>query len=457
MYLQAEEKADNLELQAALKLIDQAIAKDPDFAMAYWLRANSVTAFPAFQENLAKAATLADKVSPSEREWILASTAQMDGDIAAQKAHLQAVAAQFPDDKRVVVRMARFERGQGNRREAATLFRKATTIDPAWAPAYNDLGYAEVALKNFTAAEAAFKKYIALLPNSPNPYDSYGEMLMKVGRYNDSIAQYRQALAKDPDFLSSLAGIGSNQVLKKDYAGARRTFEQQRAKEPDLDGQLTALENVAKSYVDEGDRPKAASVYDDMAAKAVEGNLKLRAVDAQVDAARVLLEGDTPASAMPHLERAEDLVNGGSLPAPVQARRQSTIELVRAQALAAQGDFDRAHAGLDKARAAIEQRQNPAEIRQLYVAMGTVANRQRQYKEALAFLKKGDDQDPYTLYQLAVAEAGLGQSRQAATLFASVAKSNVNDLGYALVRTEATEKGSMAPVATAGRRAPDKK
>lgn len=457
LYVKAQEKADNLENQAALQLIEQALAKDPDFAMAYLLRAGSVGAFPAFRESLEKAVSLADKVSPGERELILASKAQADGDMAATKSHLDTVAAQFPNDKRVIIRLARYQRAMGNERQAAVLFRKATTIDPAFAPAYNDLGYAQVALKNFAGAEASFKRYIRLLPDSPNPYDSYAEMLMKVGRYNASIAQYRKALEKNADFVSSLAGIGMNQVLKKDYQAARATFEQQRAKESDLDGQLNALENVAKSYVHEGDRERAVSLYDDITNRATEGDLSLRAANAQLDAALVLTEGGDAAAALPHVERAESIISGASLPESVAVRRQSAVALARANALSAQGQFDAARSALDAARSGIEQRQIPAEMNRLYLAMGTLANRQKRYDQALALLKKGDAQDPYTLYQRAVAEAGLGQASQAATHFATVARWNGNDLGYALVRTDAAEKGSAAPVATAGRSVPVKK
>lgn len=457
LFLQAREKADNLELQAALKLVDEAIAKDPDFAMAYWLRANSVGAFPVFRENLDKAVNLADKVSPGEREWILASKAQADGDLAATKTHLDALSAAFPRDKRVVVRLARYQRTLGHDREAATLFRKVTTMAPSYAPAYNDLGYAQVALKNFAGAEASFRKYIRLLPASPNPYDSYAEMLMRAGRFDDSIAQYRKALAKDPTFVSSLAGIGTNQLLQKDYEAARQTFEQQRAKEPDLNGQLNAIENLAKSYVYEGNSAQAVKTYEDLTARAREGGLALRCVNAQLDAASVLAQAGDGAAALPHVEQAESIVKASSLPASVVARQESAIALARANVLSAQGQVDASRSELEKARAAIEQRQIPAEMDRLYAVMGTVALRQKQYKEALAFLKKGDDQDPYTLYQRAMAEAGLGQARQASTLFAAVANSNVNDLGYAMVRTAATEKMAAQPVATTGRRVPAKK
>ena len=47
---------------------------------------------------------------------------------------------------------------------------------------------------HYANAEKAFQKYIELIPKDPNPYDSYAELLLKMGRFEDSIAQYRKAL-----------------------------------------------------------------------------------------------------------------------------------------------------------------------------------------------------------------------------------------------------------------------
>jgi tetratricopeptide (TPR) repeat protein len=452
LFVQAMDKADNLELQAALKLVDQAIASDPEFAMAYLLRANVVASFSSVRENVDKAVSLVDKVSPGERNLILASKAQSDGDMTGTKLHLDALATEFPNDKRVILQLGRFQRLLGNERQASVLFRKATTLDPSFAPAFNDLGYARMALGDFRSAETAFKKYIVLLPKSPNPYDSYAEMLMKAGRYDESIAQYRKALEEDPGFVASMSGIGMNQVFKKNYAEARKTFEAQREKAPDLDGQLDALENIATSHVDEGNADKAVEVYGDVASRAMEGHEPLRAIGAELSSAFVLSARGNAQAAAPHVAKADEILGGASLPESVKSRQASRIDLVRAQVHAAGGQFDEARATLEKAKAAIEQREIPGEKRRLNTAMGTVALKEKKYADALAFLKKGDDQDPYTLYQRAVAQAGLGQRSQAAALFATVAKSNVNNLGYALVRQEAMAQSSLQPVATAGRK-----
>jgi tetratricopeptide (TPR) repeat protein len=62
--------------------------------------------------------------------------------------------------------------------------------------------------------KAAFKKYIELIPNDPNPYDSYAELLLKMGKFDDSVAQYRKALAIDQNFINAHQGIGMALLYK---------------------------------------------------------------------------------------------------------------------------------------------------------------------------------------------------------------------------------------------------
>jgi tetratricopeptide (TPR) repeat protein len=452
LYLQAWEKADNLELQAASELADQAIAKDPSFAMAYLLRGSS-GGYQVFRKNLDMAVSLADKVSPAERHWILATKARAEGDTAAMKAHMDQLVALFPDDKHVQFSLAGYLMFTArDERQAAVHLRKATTIDPAFAAGYNMLGYAQMQMGEFDAAEASFKKYVSLLPDRPNPYDSYAEMLMKTGRYDESIAQYRKALEKDPTFVSSLAGIGADQVFKKDYAAARETFEQQGAKSPDLDGKLAAMENVAKSYVHEGQTGEAVRVFDDIAGRAKAGDLPRDAVNARLDAAFVLAEAGKADEAAHQIDQADALVQEAGLPAPLQARAQSSIILARARGLAAQGQFDAATREVARTTPAITERQIPGELRSLNEVNGYIALRQKRYKEALAFLQKGDDQSPYAIYERALATEALGQTKQAEVLFDKVANWNANDLGYAIVRAEAVQKTDAIAVATKGRK-----
>ncbi len=116
---------------------------------------------------------------------------------------------------------------------------------------YNQLGYAHRFLENFSAAETPFTKYIELIPNDPNPHDSYAELLMKMGRFDDSIKEYERALSLDPNFVASYVGIGNAHLHAGRIERAREAFAKI-ASVPIL--YLTAL-----AWKEAGDARKAAA------------------------------------------------------------------------------------------------------------------------------------------------------------------------------------------------------
>ena len=83
-----------------------------------------------------------------------------------------------PNDKRVHTQMAMYYRNIGDETTALRHFSESTKLDKKYAPAYNNIGYSNMAVGKYDEAEAAFKTYIKLIPNNPNPYDSYAELLM---------------------------------------------------------------------------------------------------------------------------------------------------------------------------------------------------------------------------------------------------------------------------------------
>jgi tetratricopeptide (TPR) repeat protein len=68
-------------------------------------------------------------------------------------------------------------------------------------------------------------KYVALLPNDPNPQDSFAEILRMAGRFDQSIEHYRASLAINPNFYSSQFGIADTYSLMGDQVRARKEYE----------------------------------------------------------------------------------------------------------------------------------------------------------------------------------------------------------------------------------------
>src|SRR4051812_6250063 len=218
--------AEKLLAQDSLQHFDKAIALDPEFASAELARANASGLAKDFFDHQKKAVSLADKVSEPERLLILASEAAANGDVTKQKDYLDKLVAACPNDERAHLNLGNYYFGQQEYGPAIEHYRKATEIAPSYSPAYNILGYALRQQDNFSEAEQAFKKYIELIPNDPNPYDSYAELLLKMGRFDDSIAQYRKALSIDGHFIASHMGITADLMYSGKAAEALAETEQ---------------------------------------------------------------------------------------------------------------------------------------------------------------------------------------------------------------------------------------
>jgi uncharacterized protein (TIGR02246 family) len=125
-----------------------------------------------------------------------------------------ALAERYPSDPMPMFWWANTEANRGNTAEAVAAARRSLAADPTFAPAYNLIGYAEMAAGNDAAAEEAFRAQVRLAPDESNPYDSYGEYLMNQDRYDEAERQFEMALAKDSTFEVSRTNLTRIAVMR---------------------------------------------------------------------------------------------------------------------------------------------------------------------------------------------------------------------------------------------------
>jgi len=195
LFLKGRTASEALTAHEARGLFDQAVALDTAFAMAEYYLASGSTSHVELMEHLRRALALADDVSPGERLTILGMQARQNADPARARQLAESLVVLYPRDERARLALAILESAQREYPRAIAEYQDAVAINPGYALAYNQLGYAYRSVGDMGAAEAAFRKYISLVPDDPNPYDSYAELLMKTGRFDESIVQYRKALS----------------------------------------------------------------------------------------------------------------------------------------------------------------------------------------------------------------------------------------------------------------------
>jgi tetratricopeptide (TPR) repeat protein len=439
-FLHGRDLSEKLLIQDSIQYFDRAIALDPNFAIAELNRANVSPTGKEFFEHLKKAVALSDKASNGERLLILGNEAGANGNAAKQKEYLDQLVAAYPNDERAHFNLGGYHFGQQEIPAAIEHYKKATEIAPNYSPAYNILGYAYRQNEDYANAEKAFKKYIELIPNDPNPYDSYGELLLKMGKFDESIVQYRKALAIDPNFVPSHSGISADLMYQNKPAEATAEIQQIATKARSDAETRTALFNQTVVDVDSGQLDKALAEVDKQYAlgqktndiPAMTGDLQLRG--------NILLEMGKYDEAKAQFEQLLKMTDESSLSQEIKDNAKLFHHVNLARVAIGKKDLTTAKAEAAEFERGALAKKNPAQARQAHGLNGLIALEEKDYDKALAELQQANLQNPYDLYRICLAYQGKGDT--AKTKEACTKAANFNPLpalNQAIVRTKAAK------------------
>jgi tetratricopeptide (TPR) repeat protein len=393
----------------------------------------------------AKAVANAPKASPSERLIVAAVEAGAKGNVPAQREALAKLVAAHPGDERAHNAMGLFLFGQQDYAAAIESFKKATAINAQFSQPYNMLGYSYRFLARYKDAEAAFKSYVTLIPADPNPHDSYAELLMKMGRHEESIRNYQKALAIDPHFLASYIGIGHNYMFMGRGDDARATFKQMAAAARNDGEKRQAMFWTAMSWVNDGAPHKALAELETMYAIAeINGDRAQMAGDLLV-IGNVLLESGRADEALRRYTERQKVMDSAAVPPEVKEQTRRNTIFNEAKVAVAKNDLATARVKAAEYAREVAGKKNPGEVRLQHEIQGRIALAEKNWTAALADLKKANQQDPQVLYLQALAVAGSGDAVATKAAYDRVAKFNGLFPTYAYVRSKA--KSALAKTA----------
>jgi tetratricopeptide (TPR) repeat protein len=426
LYIEARDLSEKLRTQDARPIFDQAIAADPTFALAYYGRALAAATNADFFANLEQAMANIDQASEGEQLLIRGLDAGVRGEPDEQLQLLQQLVETHPNDERARNALGGAYNGRQDYEKAIAEYERAIEIDPEYSPSYNNLGYAQRAVGNYAAAEEAFKRYIELIPDDPNPHDSYAELLLKMGRHDESIAEYRAALAQDPEFVFSYVGIATNQMLMDQGDAARTTLQELYDKAPDSGVRRQALINKATSYLQEGNTAAAMAALGEAHAIAQGENDWLAVSGDHQLMGDVQLFAGNPDEAAAHYAQALESGEKAEVPEGVKAGIRKNDHFNKARVAIAKGDV----AGAEAAAAAYhEVADTPFEVWQDHELMGRIALAKGDAAAALTHFGQSNQQNPEVLYAIAEAHKAAGDA--AAAREAAERAANFNQLGFA--------------------------
>jgi TolB-like protein/Tfp pilus assembly protein PilF/class 3 adenylate cyclase len=180
-------------LRQAIGFYEQAIARDPNYALAYSGLAEVFTLLPEYTSTAPREAFTKAKAAALK-------ALQLDDKLA--EAHT-ALAGIFGSELNIDGAMSEFKR--------------AVALNPNYATAHHWYGYGPLrAIGRFDEAIAEGKRAIELDPLSPIMNANLGEILLWAHRPDEAMAQFRKTLEIDPTFFYAHEVLGLALQLKGD-------------------------------------------------------------------------------------------------------------------------------------------------------------------------------------------------------------------------------------------------
>jgi tetratricopeptide (TPR) repeat protein len=435
-FLTGESLADNIRFHEASRHLEAAIRADSNFALAYLCLAITNPSAKGYFENLQLAKAHGRHASRGEQLLIESFVASANGDPVTQTELLQELAGMYPRDRRVLTFLAAQYFAQQAYDSTVQVCERIVQLNPTYPPPYNLLGYSYRILGDLDAAGRAFKEYIRLIPDDPNPYDSYAELLMHQGQFEESSRQYRHALELDRAFAASRVGIANNLVFLGRYDEARQELEALLDSAVNTGQQRAALIGMAFTHVDQGDLKSA--IRDLRRLFELDASISdASAMSADLIGIAFLLQRDGRAEeAEGELRQALNVVEQSDLFTRVKRNAELTNLLSLAAVRLTEGR-------LKEYLAEVEPMLNPIPIQNSHLVLGRIALAEKEYDRAISELEQANQQSSWTLYHLGLAYEGKGSLSTAADFYDRAATTyELNTLSYALIRRDAIRRAN---------------
>jgi tetratricopeptide (TPR) repeat protein len=230
-FLRGREEYEKRYYDDAIQFLEQAAKLDTAFAMVYLYLSRAYYALGnthARDTNIRKAKSLADKATEKERLYIEASyTSIIERNPEKRFDILQKIAKKYPKEKRVHLYLGSYYDGQKLYYKAIQNFEQALVLAPNYGDAFNGLAYTYIDLGNFEKAIEYLNRYASASPGDVNPFDSMGDLYFRMGKLDQALIKYEEAIAIKPDyFLFTYFKIMYIYALQENYAHSIKVRDQ---------------------------------------------------------------------------------------------------------------------------------------------------------------------------------------------------------------------------------------
>jgi Flp pilus assembly protein TadD len=407
-----------------------AVKADPNLAVAWaWIAFNGSDP-QEVNSAREKAKVLASKATPGEQLMVTWTTKVKEGDFIGGISAMNDLLEMYPKDKHLLYLAGDWLMAENGDEQARRMMEKALAIDKNYPGALNDLAYLCARNREFAKAFADMDRYVALLPNEPNPQDSYGELLRMAGNFEGSLQHYRAALQIDPDFVSSQVGLGDTYALMGNQEQARIEYDKAIRFAHNEADRLSYGIQKAMTLVRDGKFAEADKLLQEIAQTAHAKEQDLQEAQAYRQAAEYQVDDIV---ALKYLESAEEsLGHRSTISKGDKDEELSRILRNRAVRAAHAGNPLLANGSLKQLEAMAAGSRNHNIQSSFNGAAGTLLMDQKKFDEAISFLEE-DQENPFTMQLLVQAYYQTNQSDKLHDIEAKLRGTNVATMEQAVV------------------------
>jgi tetratricopeptide (TPR) repeat protein len=429
LYEKGMQDYENLYLERCNDDWRAAVKADPNLAVAWaWIAFNSSNPMEmsAARE---RAKSLAPKSTPGEQLMIAWIAKVQEGDFIGGISAMNDMLEMYPKDKHLLYLAGNWLLLEDGDEQGMKIMEKALALDKNFPAALNDLAYMYARSRQFDKAFADMDRYVALLPKEPNPQDSYGELLRMAGNFEGSLRHYRAALAIDPDFVTSQAGLADTYALMGNQEQARIEYEKAiRYAHTEADRLTYSMQN-AITWVRDGKFADADKAFLEIAQAAHAKDQDLQ----EAQAYRHLAEYQTDDhAALKYLQEAEESLGHRSISKGEKDEEMSRVLRNRAARAAHVGDQALADQSLKQLETMASAGRNRVVQSSYNGAAGSLLMNQKKFEEAISYLEEDQD-NPFTMELLVQAYYQTNQPEKLAQAESRLRSTNVPTIEQALV------------------------
>ena len=252
--------------QEAIDLFQQAIQKDPGFALAYTGVADASLAMYVntkdsfWSQKAVGAAQRAEQLKDSlpEVHFALGSVYQRTGKNAEAISELKRGLQLAPNSDGGYRLLGNAYLESGEKDQAIAAYKKGIEVNPYYPALHIDLGRAYFSMGQNEKAVEELKKVTELEPENITGWNDLATAYAEMGKYPESIAAYQKSIDLNPSWLA-YSNLGYVYMAQRKYPEAIQALEKSIGLSPN---QESAMGNLADAYRYTGQKDKANETYD---------------------------------------------------------------------------------------------------------------------------------------------------------------------------------------------------